>query len=109
MTNHSRPQTIARPHQRRLQRQPSRRQPTVPVEVHEVEEREDLNEEEEKEELAMTKKKKKTKKASKAKQEPRIGLTRVNENDELEWFAKANSEGGKTSLIRIHLRRSNTS
>ena len=121
VTTHSRPQTIARPHQRRPQTQPSRRQPTVPVEHVEVEERDDSTKEEEneesgeKEELIMTTKAKKTKKtkktkgASKATQEPSIGLTCVNENGELEWFAKANSEGGKNSLIRIHLRRSDPS
>ena len=38
-----------------------------------------------------------------------MGITRLNENGELEWFAKVNSEGGKTSLIRIYLRKSNPS
>ena len=118
MTTQSQPQTVVRPHQQRLQTQPTTRQPTVPVEVNKVEERKDSTEEEENEksgkneEVTVTTKKKKTKKAKKAsktREGPRIGLTRVNENGELEWFAKANSEGGKTSLSRIHLRRSNPS
>ena len=115
VTTQSRPQTTARPHGQRLQRQPRRRKPIIPVEYDEVEAGEDPNGEEESEEsgeeeeptmMTMTKK---TKRAAKATEEPKIGLTRVNENGELKWFAKANSKGGKTSLIRIHLRRSNPS
>ena len=120
MTSDSRPQTTANLHQRRLQTQPSRRQPTVPVEDDDDNDEEEENEEsEEHEELAMTTKTKKntkkntttktkkTKQPLKTKEESRLGITRLNENGELEWFAKTNSEGGKTSLIRIHLHKSN--
>lgn len=95
-----------------MQTQPSRREPTVPVEDDEDEERENSTEEGENEEPTMATKKKrttKTKKTKRAREGPQLGITRVNEDGELEWFPKADREGGKTSLIRMHFRRSNPS
>ena len=78
----------------RLQTQPSRRQPAILV----VDDEDD----DEDKPVKAAKKKRTTK-------GPQMGITRLNEEGELEWFPKAGREGGKTSLIRIRFRRSNPS
>ena len=73
----------------------------------EVEERGDSLEQGEKrkagenQELTTTKTTNKSKRASKAQEDVRRGLTRVNEDDELEWLATADSEGGKVSSMHV--------
>lgn len=60
----------------------------------------------ENQELTTTKMTNKSKRASKALER---GLTRVNDDDELEWLATADSEGGKVSSMHVLPCRSNQS
>lgn len=69
-------------------------------ETEEVEEGENGNYDEDRT-LTTAEKTKKSKKASKAREDGHRGLTRVDDNGELVWLATANSEGGKTSFIRM--------
>ena len=89
------------------QPKPSPRYPTMATVGDEVEERGDSLEQGEKrkagenQELTTTKMTNKSKRASKAQEDVRGGLTRVNDDDELEWLATADSEGGKVSSMNV--------
>lgn len=63
----------------------------------------------ENQELTTTKMTNKSKRASKAQEDIRRGLTRVNDDDELEWLATADSEGGKVSSMPVLSCQSNQS
>ena len=89
------------------QPKPSPRHPTIATVGDEVEDRGDSLEHGEKrkagenQELTTTKMTNKSKRASKAQEDVRRGLTRVNDDDELEWLATADSEGGKVSSMHV--------
>ena len=103
------PQSNARPHGRRLKAQPSQSHPTMPTVGDEVEDREESFEQGEKgktcenQELTTTKMTNMSRRASKVQEDGHRGLTRVNGDDELEWLAKADSEGGKVLSMHVLL------
>ena len=87
---YSQPRTGLRPPQQVQQAQPSQGEPTVPALGEETEDREDPLQEY-------------------VKQDSHKGVTHVNANGELEWFAKAGSKGSKIFPICIHLHKSDQS